>query len=245
MVSRSIIFVFTLAFSLAMPPVHGKNVPVWRAKMVSPLYSNCIVKVGQNVAIFDTGIYKYVFNPPNYQIFSFANDENHTYCVVPLKTYLERHMEPLGFDWIGKKRLADVQLNGRPCQTYRLLGSTHVEEEVVVTSSMGVNRPLEAAICNLFQIPTGLGLPLKIVQYRNSRKLHQVLLELVNLKQTEEPELSFNLTHTHKRVENQMQMLMTDSDGKTMALDDIFEQPMDNKDKKVPQPAAPKKPPSK
>jgi len=245
MLSRSIIFVFTLVFCLALPPAHGKNVPVWRAKMLSSLYGTCIVTVAENAAIFDTGIYKLVFNAPSYQTFSFVNDENSTYCVLQLKAYLQRNLPPSSYRWTGKKRLADVQLYGRPCHVYRLLGTNQVQSDLVVTSSMGVNHALEDAICQMFYIPTGLGLPLKIVSHTNSQKTGRVLLELVNLKQIEEPATDFEMTHSHKRVENQMQMLMTDTDGKSMKLDDIFEQPMDGKPNSPAQSQPAKKAPSK
>lgn len=149
------------------------------------------------------------------------NDKNKRYVDLPYSQWSKRLKSDskLPMKKIGSgERVAGLQT----VQYLRDTGKPHKKQKIWVSTQLPLSRQLTDFVLNTVGLPTGLGLPVRMVSVYSDGRKEKTELNTISFKNAKLPPKIFELPSGYQKVKYEMELLVDKSSDSMGGAEDLF-----------------------
>ncbi len=191
----------------------------WSFMAFAAPYGRFKVVTTRNTTMADNGVFRYVLQGPNFDLFKVLNPENKSYIQTTVSQHAMQWTPSMKYPVlkkIGSGKLLNLQCLHYVGQSFRP-GTT---VDAWFTEDIPMEKGLTDSFSKLCGVPTGYGLPVK-VQFKG-RMYTENAFQLLKLGKTRVAIETLLVPKSYHLMQDQALFFFSDEDGKNSGIDELM-----------------------
>lgn len=176
----------------------------WEIEQRSEERGRTVIRITESSMVLSSKLMSAILTAPKFDA-CFFNESTRKYVLMPHSDWMKRYAA-------GKKDMQGPfpgeKIAGFSTRKYTWkTKNRHKTMELWVTKDLPLSAPLQEFVSSTIGIPTGIGMPLRMVSKFDDRE-PRIDMETKSIKKSKIPKSAFELPKGYKKCKNEMELLL-------------------------------------